>query len=147
VSYLRRVFAPTGEQPIQTRGSGYCLRFDPGDVDAFRFERLLGDARQVLGRGDPRALPQAADLLGEALTLWRGHPLVELSGSEDVVSEVARLEEMHLAALELRAEVTLGLGRTDHALAELRGLVADHPLRERLHELLMVALYRSGRQG
>src|SRR5207253_11276643 len=90
---------------------------------------------------------QARERLGRALDLWRGPVLADLSDYAFIQAEAARLEELRLAALEARIEADLTLGRHGALTAELERLVADHPLRERLHGQLMLALYRCGRQA
>ena len=89
----------------------------------------------------------AAALLREALALWRGPPLADFAYEAFAQPEIARLEEQHVAALEQRIDADLALGRHADLVAELEGLVAEHPLRERLRAQLMVALYRCGRQA
>ena len=85
--------------------------------------------------------------LREALELWRGPPLAELASAPFAPGEIARLEEQHLAALELRVEADLAAGRHAELVGELQQLTSQHPWRERLHAQLMLALYRSGRQA
>src|SRR5205823_10713046 len=89
----------------------------------------------------------AAGTLSEALALWRGPSLADFAYAEFAQSEIARLEELRLGALEDRIEADLALGRHRQVIPELESLVRDHPLRERLREQLMLALYRSGRQA
>ena len=90
---------------------------------------------------------EAAETLRQALDLWRGPVLADLADYAFIRPEAARLEELRLAALEARIEADLALGRHDALTAELEQLAADHPLRERLHGQLMLALYRCGRQA
>ena len=137
VSQLRRAL---GDGAIQTRPPGYLIRLAPDQLDAARFERLLAEGREALAVGNPTL---AASLLRRALGLWRGRALDEA----DLTVEAARLEELRLACLEERIAADLALGRHVEALAELRALVAEHPLRERLRAQLMLALYRCGRQA
>ena len=89
---------------------------------------------------------EAAELLRQALALWRGPPLAELDGSF-ARPERARLDEQRLSALEQRIAADLELGRHAQLVPELEGLVREHPLRERLRGQLMLALYRCGRQA
>jgi DNA-binding SARP family transcriptional activator len=89
---------------------------------------------------------EAAELLRQALGLWRGPPLAELDGSF-ARPERARLDEQRLSALEQRIAADLELGRHAQLVPELEGLVRAHPLRERLRGQLMLALYRCGRQA
>jgi DNA-binding SARP family transcriptional activator len=148
VAHLRRALEP-GRAPRQrsrlllTREPGYLLAVDPDQIDAVRFERLVGEARQVLG-GAPG---EAAALLHGALSLWRGEPLADFAFEPFAQAEIFRLGELRLAALEDRIAAELALGRHAALVGELAQLARDHPLRERLSGLLMVALYRCGRQA
>jgi DNA-binding SARP family transcriptional activator len=118
------------------------LRADRDEVDALRFEDLLGAAR---GNGsDPRVIDE---ILAEALDLWRGPALADLSGEPSLTGEIARLEELRLQALEEKIDARLDLGRHVQVIAELEVLTQTHPLRERLWRELMLALYRSDRQA
>jgi class 3 adenylate cyclase len=141
VSSLRKVL---GEGSLETRPGGYLLKVAPEAIDCERFERLLEQGRQLLQRGDARP---AGELLREGLSLWRGPPLADFQYEQFARNEVGRLEELRLVAAELRLETDLALGRHAEVAGELEALVRDHPLRERLRELLMRALYRSGRQA
>ena len=129
---------------LETRGHGYLLRVEPGRLDAETFRRLLEEARVAGARGD---LEKATEGLCEALALWRGAPLADFTYEAFAQTEIARLQELRLAALEERVEADLGLGRHAERIAELEALVAHNPLRERLRGQLMLALYRSGRQA
>jgi predicted ATPase/DNA-binding SARP family transcriptional activator len=142
VSRLRKALGEP--QVLATTPAGYLLRVRPGELDVERFDRLVADGRRWLetGRAD-----QAATALGEALALWRGAPLAELAALPFARAEMARLEEARLAALELRLEADLAVGRHGELVAELEQLTSLHPWRERLHAHLMLALYRSGRQA
>ena len=131
VSQLRKALTAAGDGAgIVTHGRGYELRVEPDAVDAGRFERLVA-------RGAPR----------EALALWRGPALDDVSGEPFAAAEIRRLEESRLAALELAIELDLDAGRHRDVVGELERLVAAEPLRERLHGQRMLALYRSGRQA
>ena len=138
VSQLRKALAPG--DAIVTHGAGYLLRVEPEELDLLRFERLVGEARQA----PPEA---AARLLRQALALWRGPALADLAHEPFAQSEILRLEELRLGALERRIEADLALGRHAEVVGELEALVREHPLRERLRALLMRALYGSGRQA
>jgi DNA-binding SARP family transcriptional activator/class 3 adenylate cyclase len=142
VSRLRKALGARGR--LVTHGSGYLLRADAEDIDAARFERLVesGRARLIAGDAD-----EAAVDLREALELWRGRPLSDFVYEAFAQAEIARLEELHVAALEERIEADLVLERHAGLIGELDALVAEHPLRERLRAQLMLALYRSGRQA
>jgi len=135
--------APGEEGAVATRAPGYVLRADPEVIDAARFELLVDDARQALVE-DPVA---AAGLLEEALALWRGPPFADFAYAEFAQSEIRRLEELRLGAVEEQLEALLALGRHQEVVGELEALAEEHPLRERLWGLLMVAMYRSGRQA
>jgi DNA-binding SARP family transcriptional activator len=141
ISDLRRLL---GADAIETRAPGYALRVDPDRLDLGRFERLTQDAVQALEHNDRQA---AVDLLRGALELWRGTPLADLRYESFAQPAIARLEELRLAATEQRLDVELELGRHTRVLAEIETLVLDHPLRERPRALLMLALYRAGRQA
>jgi len=141
VSRLRKVI---GSDALVTKPPGYELRVEHGQLDLHRFERLAADGRAALAEGDPE---RAADRLRQALVLWRGPPLADLSYEPSLQSELARLEEMRLATLEDRIDADLARGRQAQTIGELEALTAQHPLRERLRAQLMLALYRSGRQA
>jgi DNA-binding SARP family transcriptional activator/tetratricopeptide (TPR) repeat protein len=131
VSQVRKALDAGGDAGrLVTRGRGYELRIDADDVDALRFERLL-----------------AAQAPREALALWRGPPLEELSGEPFAAAAIRRLEELRLAALEQAIEQDLAAGRHREVIGELDALVAQEPLNERFHGQRMLALYRSGRQS
>jgi DNA-binding SARP family transcriptional activator/DNA-binding beta-propeller fold protein YncE len=129
---------------LETHGPGYLLRVNPGELDADRFQSLVDDARRSLARGEPQ---RAAEGLRRALSLWRGPALADFSHEAFARTEIARLDELQLTALEERVEADLELGRHAALVAELEALVAKHPLRERLRGQLMLALYGSGRQA
>lgn len=139
VSQLRRLLPVNGAGRIATHGRGYELQVDPAAVDALRFEQLVVHAADGNGaRGE---------LAREALALWRGAPLAGMLDEPFAAAEVRRLEELHLAATELALEDDLETGHHGEAIGRLRALVDEHPLRERLRALLMLALYRAGRQA
>jgi len=129
---------------IARRGSGYEIRVGEDELDLNRFSRLVTYGRVALGRGD--AL-RAAELLRDALGLWRGPAFPDLTCTELVHPEVSMLEELRLSVLEDRIDAELGAGRAGDLVAELDSLVRAHPLRERLHGQLILALYREGRQA
>ncbi len=149
VSHLRSALEP-GRAPrsqpnlVLTREPGYLLAVDPERVDALRFERLAGEGRRALAAGDATT---AAVTLRESLSLWRGGALADFVYEPFAQAEATRLEELRLATLEQRVDADLALGRHHDLVAELRRLVDEHPLRERLWGQLMLALYRSGRQS
>ena len=141
MSDLRRLL---GADAIETRAPGYVLPVDPERLDLGRFERLTQDAAQALERNERKV---AVDLLRRALELWRGTPLADLTYESFAQPAIARLEELRLAAIEQRLDAELELGCHAQVLAELETLILDHPLRERPRALLMLALYRAGRQA
>ncbi|MFU8854461.1 AfsR/SARP family transcriptional regulator [Micromonospora sp. SL1-18] len=146
VSKLRRalVTAGAGGGLLVTRAPGYQLAVAPDAVDAYRFERLLDRARDATTGDGPAAALVCFD---EALRLWRGPVLADVGEAGWALAEVARLAELRLGAVEDRLELLLEAGRQAEAVADLERLVVAHPLRERLHRLLMLALYRGGRQA
>ena len=128
---------------LVTRKPGYVLHVDRDAVDARRFGRLIAEAERV-----PAVDPgRRSSLLAEALGLWRGPALAEFALDGFARDEVTRLEEAWIRAVELKTEADLALSRHAELAGELKALVAAHPLRERLRGQLMLALYRSGRQG
>jgi WD40 repeat protein/DNA-binding SARP family transcriptional activator len=141
VSRLRRSL---GADVIATRPHGYVLKAEPGQVDLADFEWLLDEGRRSLETGDPTA---ALAAFREALGLWRGPPLADLSHVAAVQLEIRRLAELRLTAVIERIDAELALGRGAELVPELEALVAEQPLRERLSGQLMLALYRSGRQA
>jgi DNA-binding SARP family transcriptional activator/ABC-type branched-subunit amino acid transport system substrate-binding protein len=142
VSQLRRRLDADGM--LETRGHGYQLTLPDDSVDAVRFERLLDDGRRTLEDGDAAT---AAQLLREALALWRGPALAEFADELWARTERARLEERRLVAFERLIDAELELGRHADVVGELEAIVAAEPLREGLRAQLMLALYRSGRQA
>jgi DNA-binding SARP family transcriptional activator len=144
VKRLRRVLGDAGQVRIVTRSPGYLIRVDPGELDVTRFEALLEGARDAARGGRSEA---AAGQARAALALWRGDPLADVESEALTLREVPRLAELRLQAAELQADADLRLGRHGVAVAELERLAAAHPLREHLHALLMLALYRDGRQA
>ncbi|QDQ13918.1 BTAD domain-containing putative transcriptional regulator [Streptomyces spectabilis] len=124
---------------IETGTAGYRLVVDPADVDAHRFERLARGGREALAAGEPA---RAAALLREALGLWRGPALADLPGAR---APRTRLEELRLAAVQDRIDADLGTGGGPGLVPELRELLADRPLSERLYGQLMRALHAGGR--
>jgi DNA-binding SARP family transcriptional activator/predicted ATPase len=141
VSQLRKAL---GGSTIATRPPGYVLELDPARVDAHRFAQLVNNGRETLGAGDPAG---ASSLLREALALWRGPALADFTYEPFAQTEIARLEELRVVALEERIEADLALGRHHEVATELEALVEAHPLRERPRGQLMLALYRAGRQA
>jgi predicted ATPase/DNA-binding SARP family transcriptional activator len=143
ISRLRRALGP-GATALLTQPPGYRMVISAGDLDADRFDRLVAAARQDLAAGRTAA---AAAALREALGLWHGSPLSDVADFAFARAEVVRLQEAKLAAMEDLVEADLACGRHAALTSELDGLVAAHPLRERLCGQRMLALYRCGRQA
>ena len=145
---LRRVFEPTRSargpgRVLVSSGAGYVLHLVPGQPDAVAFEQQLARARQLRKNGDAAA---AVEALESALGLWRGVAFAGVPGPF-AETERVRLAELRSGAAEERADVLLSLGRHEEVVPDLTALVADHPLRERMRGLLMIALYRGGRHA
>jgi class 3 adenylate cyclase/tetratricopeptide (TPR) repeat protein len=137
VSELRKML---GAEVLVTRSPGYLLDIPRDAVDVHRFERIVREAAR-------EAPEQRAASLREALGLWRGPALADVQLEDAMVAEAARLEESRVAVWEDRLEAELELGRQSQVIGELESLVGKHPLRERPVGLLMLALYRGGRQA
>ena len=141
VSRLRGPISTLSDVRLRRDGAGYLLEVAPEQVDACRFTALVQTATRVTGP-DRRAL-----ILREALGLWRGDLLADVASDRLRDRVGAELAESRLGAAESLFEAELACGRHDHAVPALTDLVAAHPYRERLLSLLMLALYRSGRQS
>jgi DNA-binding SARP family transcriptional activator len=149
VSQLRKLLEPgrpAGAEPelLVTAEPGYVLRIDPDQLDLQRFTLLMAQARDARSAGREA---QAAAALASALELWRGPPLADLENEPFAQAELARLTELRVAAIELRFDADLALGRDHDLIPELEAHIARHPLRERPRGQLMLALYRAGRQA
>ena len=141
VSRLRKRFG--GAVVIRRQHPGYALCVKSGELDADRFDQLDRKGHELLKQGRHA---EAADTLGRALALWRGPALANVTEAL-ACAAAGRLEEARTAVLEGRIEADLVLGRHDRLVSELTGLVTQYPLRERFRAQLMIALYRSDRQG
>ena len=141
IGQLRRTLGATA---IVTSEAGYALDVGPDDLDAARFEQLVAKGRRLLEEGETAL---ASSTLREALQLRRGEPLSEFAYAGFADAERAHLDDLTLVAIEARAEADLVLGHHGELVGELEALCREHPLRERLWELLMLALYRAGRQA
>jgi predicted ATPase/DNA-binding SARP family transcriptional activator len=141
IGQLRRTLGATA---IVTSDAGYALGIGPDDVDAARFEQLAARGRRLFEEGE---MALASTALGEALRLRRGEPLAEFAYAGFADAERAHLAELTLVAIETRVEADLVLGRHGELVGELEALCREYPVRERLWELLMLALYRAGRQA
>jgi DNA-binding SARP family transcriptional activator len=140
ISRLRRVLPPGR---LITADPGYTLRIFPEELDVKQFEQLISEGRDALAAG---AAAQAARTLRQALSLWRGPALADFRYEPFAQAEIARLEELRLACLEEQIDADLALGSAGALIAQLRRLVSDHPMRERLRGQLMLALYHDSRQ-
>jgi DNA-binding SARP family transcriptional activator/class 3 adenylate cyclase/tetratricopeptide (TPR) repeat protein len=144
---LRRTLdadAGHGESVLRTVAGGYLLTVPPGELDAEVFQTRVEEGRHALAGGEAK---RARDVLREALGMWRGPALAEVAYEEFAQTEIRRLEELRMAALQSRVDCDLQLGEHGGLIGELDALVAVHPGRERLAAQLMLALYRCGRQG
>ena len=137
VSNLRNVLGDV----IVRRTDTYLLDCSDASIDAIEFENAYDAALQLGSAADMAAL------LREALSMWRGHPYADIESHGHLDAEITRLNELRLAALEARVDADLRLGRHREVVAELDALTVEHPFRETLRAMHMLALYRSGRQG
>jgi DNA-binding SARP family transcriptional activator len=141
-SYISRLRRALGSARLDGKAGSYVLHAAPEELDVARFEALVGDARRRMA-SEPAA---AVVTYSTALGLWRGPALADLADEPSLRPEIARLEELRLAASEERIEAELTLGRHRELVAEIQTLVGRYPYREGLWGQLVVALYRSGRQ-
>ncbi len=144
VQRLRATLGPSGADLIETQPPGYLITVEDGTLDVLAFSMLAarGHAAAEAGRWT-----EAADLLRQALALWRGEPLADVPSLLLRDREVPPIVDKRLQALAIRIDADLHLGRHGEVVAELRQLVAAHPLQEQFHAQLMLSLYRSGRQA
>src|SRR4051794_9534420 len=142
VSKLRRALGANAT--VAMRGAGYALDLAPEAVDVNRYEQLVAEARALVADNDGAG---AIVRLAEAEALWRGDALVDFTYEQFASAAITRLAELRLAAVEGRLRLGLQGGRPHRGVGELESLVAAHPLRERPRALLMIALYRAGRQA
>jgi DNA-binding SARP family transcriptional activator len=146
---LRKVLEPgravrTQAQVLVTQPPGYLVQVDPEALDASAFELLAASGHRLLAQAHPAS---AKEQLVEALTLWRGPALAEFAFEQFAQPEAARLEQVRTTVNEDLLEAELALGNHVAVIGDITVAVGEHPLRERLWSLLMLALYRSGRQG
>jgi DNA-binding SARP family transcriptional activator len=141
VSQLRKAL---GKDVIATRGRGYAVVVPTGGLDLHRFEQQAEAGMAERARG---SAAECSTELTAALALWRGPALSDLADLPGVLPIAARLDALRLTAIEHRIEADLDCGREAEAAAELDALITEHPLRERLRWLRMLALYRAGRQA
>jgi len=145
ISRLRKTFEPAAGGPVVvTRPGAYLLRTPSERIDMTRFEHLAEEGRCALMA---RAPDRAAAFLRDALALWRGAPLADVSDEPFAQAEIARLNELRAGVIEDQIDADLALGRHENVVSELEALTAAHPLRERPRQQLMIALYRCGRQA
>ena len=138
-TYVSNLRGELGDIIVGTN-DGYELAAERPAVDAMRFEDAVSAAKD-------REPAEASQLLREALSLWHGHPYADVDGGHDLDSEIRRLDEMRMQALEARIDADLAAGYHRELIAEIESLTVEYPLRERFCEQQMVALYRSGRQA
>jgi len=141
--HISRLRTALGHHLLVTHDHGYSLVVDPDDIDAHRFEAEVAAAR-ALTKDDPAA---AAQRLSDALQMWRGPPLADFTYEDFAQIEIIRLNELRSLAEEDRIEAELRLGRAGELISELEAMHSAHPTSERIVALLMLALYRSGRQA
>jgi DNA-binding SARP family transcriptional activator/tetratricopeptide (TPR) repeat protein len=143
VKRLRQALADEGGL-IGTRPGGYLIRIDPGNLDVTRFRALVDAARAAARDGSSAVVATQAEA---ALSLWRGEPLGDVDSAALSAREVPPLAEWRLQAEELRVDAALRLGRHAEIITDAQRLALAHPLRERPQALLMLAMYRDGRQA
>ena len=143
VKRLRDALGETGGDRIRTQPGGYMIHLERGELDVVRMQDLLTSARTAARRG---AWDQASAAAAGAVLLWRGEPLADVD-SPVLADRIPQLTEIYLQAVETRLEAEVNLGRPAEAISELRRLTADQPFREHAHALLMLALYRCGREA
>ncbi|GIG56101.1 regulatory protein AfsR [Longispora fulva] len=141
---VNRLRQRLGKDRILTRNPGYILQIDAGELDAAVFRGQLDAARAAIDAGQ---WERAGDLAGDALRLWRAEPLADVPSDDLCRDERHRLHALRLEALEVRVQADLQRGRHDGLVVELQDLTREHPLRERFHAQLILALYRTGRQS
>jgi DNA-binding SARP family transcriptional activator/tetratricopeptide (TPR) repeat protein len=144
IKRLRQVLGEAGGQRIRTRPGGYLIRVEAGELDVARFEQLALAVQAAARVGD---WPEVSRQARAALSLWRGDPLADAGSAVLAEREGPRLTEMRLHLLENRLDADLRCGDNAGVIPELRRLLQEHPLRERLHATLMLALYQGGQQG
>jgi predicted ATPase/DNA-binding SARP family transcriptional activator len=146
VSRLRRTLGSDGADTgvLVTHAGGYLLQVQSDQLDSTEFEQLLEAGKRLMAAGDHDA---AADRVREALALWRGPALADLTSAEFAQAEIRRLEELRLSAVMERIDAELALGAGGSLIGELEALVQANPLQERVRGQLMRALYQAGRQA
>jgi DNA-binding SARP family transcriptional activator/pimeloyl-ACP methyl ester carboxylesterase len=143
-SIIERANDRTRPKILVTRSPGYVLHVEADDLDASRFERLVDDGRARAARGDALG---AVQVLDDALSLWRGNAMSDIGDADFASRERDRLDELRMAAFEVRFDAALDLGRHAELVGEIERLTRANPLRERLWAQYILALYRAGRQA
>jgi predicted ATPase/DNA-binding SARP family transcriptional activator/class 3 adenylate cyclase len=141
LSLLRRALGP---DRIVSRGGGYAMVVEAGELDVSTFEQAASSGQDALRRGEWR---RALDIQQGALDLWRGPALMDVAGAAWATPEIVRLENLRLSTTEACLDARLAIGDYANVVALSEAAVSEHPLRERFWAQLMVALYRSGRQA
>lgn len=147
VSKLRRALAAAGLSIVQREGVGYRVGVDPESVDSETFVRLVRQVRREVATTGDGLLAEHLRQYDEALALWRGDALADFATEPWAVGEAVRLEDLRTAARAERAQLALGLGRHAEVITDLEPLVTADATQEAMVGLLMVALYRAGRQA
>lgn len=142
--YVHRLRRVVGEQRIAVEPSGYSLTTSVDELDSLLFEELVTEARIQRNEGKNE---KAADLLVEALGLWRGEAFEEVAEHPIIIDEARRLDQERLRVLTEQVEIELERGRHNEVIPQLTRLTDQHPYREDLQSNLMLALYRAGRQA
>jgi DNA-binding SARP family transcriptional activator len=140
-SYISDLRHLLGAASIKRIDHAYELVAGPQNIDAVRFETMLGEA--IAAKGDPK---ECSRLCRDALRLWRGRPFGDLADAEPFRLEAYRLDELRVAAMELGVEAELALGNHELVVSELEVAVEEHPYREHLWYLLIAALAGQGRR-
>jgi predicted ATPase/DNA-binding SARP family transcriptional activator len=151
VSYLRKTLGrsaePTASSLLETRAGDYSLGVEPAAIDANRFESAVRGSTSLDALRCEAELVAALDQVDWALGLWRGEALEDIADLHVARGEITRLEELRWTATERRTDLLLRLGRHHDVIGDVSQLVQRTPLRERLHQQLVLALYRAGRQA
>jgi len=147
ISYVRRTLGQDGRELLDTRPAGYVLLVEDEVIDACRFEQLVQAAAEASIHGTADGARRAAAEAEAALKLWRDEPLSDVAQHEWAVAEIVRLTELKTQAHNLGLAALLSLNRALEAVGQARALVTEFPLQEQFHSQLVLALYRSGRQG
>ncbi|QFG24769.1 AfsR/SARP family transcriptional regulator [Actinomadura sp. WMMB 499] len=134
----------SGSEPLSTQPCGYQMRIDPAELDACLFERYVAEGRRMLDGGRAE---DASQRLRQALDLWTGPPLADVTQGPLLSAHAVHLQEQRIRALELRISADVQLDRGRDLIGELRSLVTRYPLHEWFHGQLIEALTRAGRRA